>query len=493
MTVVMWFRRDLRLRDHPALVAASASSDVVGLFVLDPILWHKAGPIRREWLRRSLISLNEAIGGRLWITSGPSVEAVAAVVDRTEASAVHISADFGVFGSRRDQQLADVLAARGVGVIATGSPYAVDPGRVTTGTGTRYRVYTPFYRAWLAHGWPAPTPGVVTSWVEPPAHHRLESFTTEGGQLSPVPDVAQVFASGQVGATTAARRGALTDLPRLPAPGEENAWIRWQEFREQHLADYGTNRNRPDLDGTSCLSAHLRFGEIHPRSLLHKLTGLLDDPAVGLGAEVFRKEIAWREFYAEVWHANPASTWQSLDPRFDIDLEVDTGPDADALFAAWAQGRTGFPFVDAGMRQLLATGWMHNRVRMVTASFLVKGLHLPWQRGAAHFLHHLRDGDMASNQHGWQWVAGCGTDAAPFHRIFNPTRQGMTFDPSGEYVRRWVPELRGIAGAAVHEPWMLRGTLNEALLGDYPSPVIDHGEQRQEALRRFAVLPPRSA
>ena len=201
---------------------------------------------------------------------------------------------------------------------------------------------------------------------------------------------------------------------------------------------------------------------------------------------MFRKEIAWREFYADVLHHAPASARTWLDPRFG-QMQHDADADADARFAAWCEGRTGFPFVDAGMRQLLAEGWMHNRVRMVVASFLVKDLHLPWQRGARWFMRHLRDGDLASNQHGWQWTAGSGTDAAPYFRVFNPVTQGLRFDPDGDYVRRYVPELRALPGSAAHEPWK-----HPSLGLDYPNPVVDHGEERAESLRRYAALPPRT-
>jgi deoxyribodipyrimidine photo-lyase len=229
------------------------------------------------------------------------------------------------------------------------------------------------------------------------------------------------------------------------------------------------------VDGTSALSAHLKYGELHPRTLLADLGS---DP--GEGAERYRFELCWRDFYADVlWH-EPASAREDLRPAL-ADMTYDDGPLADERFTAWADGRTGFPFVDAGMRQLRATGWVHNRARMVVASFLVKDLHLPWQRGARHFMHWLRDGDLASNMHGWQWVAGTGTDAAPYFRIFNPVKQGLTFDPDGEYVRRWVPELRGVPGAAAHEPWLLPGGLPDG----YPARVVDHSVERAEALRRY--------
>ena len=261
----------------------------------------------------------------------------------------------------------------------------------------------------------------------------------------------------------------------LPPSGEEAALERWESFRADGLASYADLRDRADLAGTSSLSAHLKWGEIHPRTLLADLDG-------SRGRAVFRKEIAWREFYADVLHHAPGSARTWLDPRF-ARMEHDSGPLADERFAALAEGRTGYPFVDAGMRQLLSEGWVHNRVRMVVASFLVKDLHLPWQRGARWFMAHLRDGDLASNQQGWQWVAGSGTDAAPYFRVFNPVTQGLRFDPDGDYVRRYVPELRGLPGKDAHEPWDA-----PLLAPDYPARIVDHAEERDESLRRYAAL-----
>ncbi len=471
MTSLMWFRRDLRLGDNPAVTAAHeycAGDGVVGLFVVDPALEAASGPVRREWLRRSLLELNNQLGGNLLILRGSPLEIVDQVAEKFGVDQVFIGRDFGNYGRQRDLAVSDRLAARGVALRQVGSPYAVDPGSVTKADGTRYLVYTPFYKAWLAHGYPTPSPidleGLV--WVDPakePATKQLLDIQLTHLQ-SPVCDV---------------------DLPPV---GEIAALDRWQSFRDGPLAEYDNDRNRPDLDGTSNLSAYLRWGQIHPRTVLADLEGPIAN-ATTKGPEVFRREIAWREFYAEVLTANPSSIRKSLDRRYDNALEMNWGPSAEDNFAAWCDGRTGFPFVDAGMRQLRATGWMHNRVRMVAASFLVKGLHLPWQRGAAEFMYWLRDGDSASNQHGWQWVAGCGTDAAPFHRIFNPVLQGRKFDPDGDYVRRWIPELRGLPGASAHEPWKLASTLDGQPSSDYPAPIIDHLAERGEALARFAALP----
>jgi deoxyribodipyrimidine photo-lyase len=241
------------------------------------------------------------------------------------------------------------------------------------------------------------------------------------------------------------------------------------------VADYDDDRDRPGVDGTSRMSVHLKWGEIHPRTMLADLAALRSS-----GAATYRKELAWREFYADVLHHRPETAQEYLRPEFAA-MEYDA---PDGAFDAWRDGRTGFPIVDAGMRQLRATGWMHNRVRMIVASFLVKDLHVEWQHGARHFLRWLVDGDLASNQHGWQWVAGCGTDAAPYFRVFNPTSQGRKFDPDGRYVRRWVAELADLDGGVdPHDPDpdVRRRT-------GYPPPIVDHAEERREALRRWEQI-----
>lgn len=444
----MWFRRDLRLGDNPALLAAveAARADgdgrVVPLFVIDPTLWDPAGPIRQTYLVESLNALGASIDRNLLIRHGDPRAVLTEVIKASGANSVHIAADYGPYGAQRDQQ---VESAIDVPLVRTGSPYAVAPGRVTKGDGTAYRVFTPFYRAWSAHGWRAPAdeiPGDVDWWMPIDCQGRPDVNST---------DIA---------------------IPALPPAGEKAAWDRWEYFRSALLADYDENRNRPDLDGTSVLSHHLKYGEIHPRSLLADLTDRDDG---------FRREICWRDFYADVMNQQPNSVRSSLDARFDTSMRWN---DDDELFAAWAQGRTGFPFVDAGMRQLRAEGWVHNRVRMVVASFLIKDLHQRWQRGAAEFMHWLRDGDIASNTHGWQWTAGCGTDAAPFYRIFNPISQGLKFDPNGDYVRRYIPELRHLPGKTAHEPWSTLGGYDHG----YPEPIVDHKLEREAALADYSAI-----
>ncbi len=442
----MWFRRDLRLRDNPALLeAVDAGPDgVVPLFVLDPRLWDSAPPARRAYLARSLRDLSARLGDvGLHVVRGDPAEEVVRVARRVDAVSVHVAAEHTPYGRRRDQAVAAALADHTLPLVATGSAYAVSPGRVRKGDGGRYRVFTPFYATWLEHGWRSPaTDAGVVPWL------------AAGGRTHQVPEVPVP--------------AGLT----LPTPGEDAAHERWRAFVARDLDDYGTARDLPGDDRTSRMSVHLRWGEIHPRTMLAAL-------GRGAGAEAYRRELAFREFYADVLDQRPDSAWDYYSAPFAA-MQYDS-PGSDLV--AWKEGRTGFPIVDAGMRQLLAQGWMHNRVRMIVASFLVKDLHLEWQHGARHFAEHLVDFDLASNQHGWQWVAGSGTDASPYFRVFNPVAQGRKFDPDGTYVRRWLPELADVPTASVHEPWRL--TQPPA---DYPSPLVDHADERREALRRYEAI-----
>ncbi len=450
MTSLLWLRRDLRRRDHPALLAAreaAGDGDLVVAFVVDPGLWEGGGAARRAWLAATLRATDEAFDGALTLVHGDPRRVVPELAARVGATSVHVSRETTPTGRRRDEAVAERLRELGVEWVETGTPYAVGPGLVVNGSGEPYKVFTPFSRAWRAHGWPEPAP---TPRELPLRHARNDAEATA--------------------AVTAAL--AAPDLPRLPEPGEEAALRRWRSFRDGALPAYAEDRNRPDLDGTSRLSPYLKLGVVHPRTLLADLAG-----RAGKGPHTYETELAWREFYADVlWH-QPRTAWQDL--RREMSRMRYSAPE-DAI-EAWKAGRTGYPLVDAGMRQLLAQGWMHNRVRMITASFLTKDLHVWWPVGARHFLEHLVDGDLASNNHGWQWVAGTGTDASPYFRVFNPVTQGRRFDPDGDYVRRWVPELAHVPGAAVHEPWEVEGGLDRG----YPERIVDHAEERLEALARL--------
>ncbi|CAM3955872.1 deoxyribodipyrimidine photo-lyase [Nocardioides marinus] len=449
MTSVMWFRRDLRLADNPALIAAAEDGDVLPLFVLDPALWGPAGPSRRAYLAASLRSLDASLRQRrsgLSVVRGDPVRRVVLAAKAVGADTVHVAADFGPYGSRRDEEVEKALADAGIELVRTGSPYAVAPGRVRNGSGDPYKVFTPFSRAWTDHGWRGPVDAPTgVSWLD------LDEHTDEGTTDIPDPQLPAGL--------------------ELPEAGEAAALRRWEEFLDRVDA-YAEDRDKPGIEGTSRMSVHLKYGEVHPRTLLADLARRRSE-----GARVYRTELAWREFYADVLHTRPETAREYYRPEY-AQMAYDRPGDQ---LTAWQEGRTGFPIVDAGMRQLRAQGWMHNRVRMIVASFLVKDLHVEWQHGARHFLHWLVDGDLASNNHGWQWTAGSGTDASPFFRVFNPTTQGKRFDPAGDYVRLWVEELSDPERVPdPHDP----DPDTRDLVG-YPAPMVDHKEERQEALDRW--------
>ncbi len=446
MPSVLWFRRDLRLADLPALrAAAEGDGEVLACFVLDPRLVASSGPRRLQFLGDSLRDLRDQLDGRLLVVRGQAETRIPLIAKQIGADAVHISADFSPYGRRRDERVAEALGA--VELVATGSPYLVSPGRVVKDDGSPYKVFTPFFRRWREHGWRAPATSSVTSatWLDPAdlSHRSLRP--------AQIPDP-----------------GADMDV----TAGETAALQQWKQFVEHELESYDVDRNRPDLAGTSRMSGPLKFGTIHPRTMAADLH------VRRTGDAAYLRELAFRDFYADVLNHWPRSAWWNWNSDFDA-IETDSGADADKAFGAWKRGETGFPIVDAGMRQLAQTGFMHNRVRMIAASFLVKDLHLPWQWGARWFLEQLVDGDMANNQHGWQWCAGSGTDAAPYFRVFNPTTQGQKFDPAGDYVRRWIPEL-----AEADDPHLKKGPRPAG----YPGPIVDHGQERAEALRRYQAM-----
>ncbi len=459
MPALLWLRRDLRRGDHPALLAASAASggELTILFVVDPALWESGGPVRRAWLARTLAALEEDLDGGLLLRHGDPREVVPRTAEELGAGTVHVTRETSPFGARRDAAVARVLAERGIGWVETGTPYAVGPGLVRTRQGEPYQVFTPFARAWREHGWPGPA-------ARPP---RLPLVRAAAADRSA--DRARALLAEALG---------RDDLPTMPPAGERAALERWASFLDDGLEAYADARDRPDLPGTSGLSPYLKVGAVHPRTLLADLAE--GSGRLAAGAQAFTDELAWREFYADVLHHHPRSAWGDLRAGLAT-LRYDEPQDA---VEAWKQGLTGYPIVDAGMRQLLATGWMHNRVRMITASFLTKDLHVWWPVGARWFLDRLLDGDVASNNHGWQWVAGTGTDAAPYFRVFNPVTQGRRFDPRGDYVRRWVPELAHLPGPQVHEPW----TVEDGYAGGYPRRIVDHAEERADALARYRAV-----
>lgn len=458
-SAVVWFRRDLRLDDLPALHEATRHcATVVPLFVLDPALLGPAGPNRRRFLAEALRALDRQLGGVLVLRLGDPRTVVPAFAAEVGASVVTATADFGPYGSSRDGAVAEALADSGRALLFVDSPYAVAPGRVRSRSGAPLRVFGAFRRAWEDIGWERPESAPAANFVDAPSDATPDDID------------AGIAVPGRAGLPAWWEGLPLEVARQLPAAGPVEARDRLERFVEKGLAQYAEDRHRPAVEGTSGLSPYLHFGCIHPRTILHRI-------AMAQGADIVRSELAWREFYADVlWH-RPESARRPLQ-AFGAHLRWDTGEWARDRFRAWATGRTGFPLVDAGMRQLLAEGWMHNRVRMVVASFLVKDLHIDWRLGARWFMWHLVDGDLASNQHNWQWVAGTGTDAAPFHRVFNPSVQQERFDPDGSYVRRY---LEGIVDISLGGP----GGGPLPLDNPYPEPVVDHIRERREALARF--------
>ena len=449
---IFWFRRDLRLADNPALATAAAEGPVLGVFVLDDALWGPAGANRKAFLAASLQSLSASMGGALAVIHGPPAVVLPRIAAAVGANRIVAAEDFGPYGRTRDSAVSAAAAEAHIEMSFVDSPYAVKPGSVVTGGGTSYKVFTPFFRSWQAHGWADPQPVASVDWIDPATALAQMSGTPFG-----IPEPPEVSIE-------------------LPEAGEDAAWNALERFLDERIGGYQEARDLPGMDGTSRLSPYLKWGVVHPRQLLERLGS-------SPGEQTFRSELCWREFYAEVLFQRPDSARQAYVAKM-AGMEVDDGPATDELFDAWCAGQTGYPIVDAGMRQLVAEGWMHNRVRMIVASFLVKDLHIDWFRGARFFMTHLLDGDLASNNHGWQWVAGTGTDASPYFRIFNPITQSKKFDADGEYLRAWIPEIAHLPNRSIHAPW----TEKTGAPAAYPLPIVDHDDERRESLDRYDRL-----
>ena len=464
-TAIVWFRRDLRVHDHPALIAAVESFDrVVPLFVLDPRLLHGrfASPVRTWFLLESLRELAgrlAAAGAPLLIRTGDPADAVAAVCAEAGAHDIMVSRDYGPYGRARDARVARRLVASGVAFHPKRGVLVHEPDRLLTQDGRPFSVYSPFRRAWelLARRPVLPAPA------------RLAGHDLDPGVVPRIADL------------------RLADADRsgpglFPEPGESASRRRLEAWLARGVDGYASSRDRLDLDdGTSRLSADLHFGLLSPNEVVERALG------PGDGRRVFVNELVWREFYAHVLFHRPAVLALSFRPEFDRIPWAGDGPAVEA----WRTGTTGYPIVDAAMRQLAATGWMHNRARMIAATFLTKDLLVDWRIGEAHFMRYLVDGDVASNNGGWQWSASTGTDPQPYFRIFNPVSQGRRHDPDGAYVRRWVPELAAVPAAWIHAPWEMPPEVATACgvrLGiEYPDRVVDHAEARVRALAAFGA------
>jgi deoxyribodipyrimidine photo-lyase len=461
---IAWFRRDLRLTDNRMLEAATRVAERVWpVFVADPDLIerHASAAARTAWFGASLRALDEGLrlhGSGLTILRGDPAVELRAFAAEVGAELVVAAADEDPIAIERDRRVAAAVDLRLVD-----DQRIVPPSSVRTAAGDAYTVFTPFRRALDARVDADPRLTVAAG--------------TDLRRLAPVP-------GGGAGSKAFSEPAVARDFD-LPEAGERAATDRLRAFLRGPLVRYRDERDRPAEASTSTLSPYLRVGAISIRACWRAAINAAQrgrersEPALTRSATTWRGELAWREFFAHVLAAHPRVATAPFRPEY-AEIEWIGGTEADELLAAWRDGRTGYPLVDAGMRQLAATGWMHNRARLVTAGFLVKDLGVDWRRGEAVFAERLLDADVQQNAGNWQWVAGVGTDAAPYFRIFNPVLQSRKFDPDGEYVRRWVPELAGVPDAIVHEPWRASDPHS-----DYPPPVVDHAEARQRTLARY--------
>ena len=465
-TIVVWLRQDLRLIDNPAMAAATQEGEVViPVYIHCPqeyAAW-PPGAAGRWWLHHSLLSLDQSlkkIGSRLVVRHGPSLEHLIDVVNKSGAQAVYFNRLYEPALAARDLRLKQALAEVGVPCYSSNGALLFTPETLMTQDGKPYKVFTPY-------------------WKKCQQLHFDKQPLSAPRHLGTVPAAVSGINIEQLNLRPRVRwyEGLQHSWP----VSELDVLQRLDEFCEASLAGYKSRRDRPDLDGTSRLSPYLHFGQISPRQIVWRLHQITDASLADV--ETFTKELLWREFAHHVLHYFPHTTDAPLDPRFEGFPPVGGTVE---LLEAWQQGRTGFPLVDAGMRQLWTSGWMHNRVRMVVASFLTKNSLISWKEGARWFWETLVDADLANNSFNWQWCAGCGADAAPYFRIFNPVTQSRKFDPQGGYIKRWLPELTALPQEYIHEPW--RAPLDAqrhcgVIIGrDYPKPILDLSETRQRAL-----------
>ncbi len=474
-TAIVWFRRDLRLTDNPALAAACERAQrVLAVYVHAP---HEdgewaPGAASRWWLHHSLASLEAALrsrGGALVLRAGDSLATLLEVAQEARATQVYWNRLYDPLTVSRDTRIKSALREAGFDCESFNGSLIAEPWELRTGHGDPYRVFTPFWRACSARLDASPAPRPAPAQIPAPKPVP-RSLALDELQLSP----RIRWDCGLVAAWT---------------PGEAGALARAETFASDPLAAYGETRNRPDQTGTSHLSPHLHFGEIGPRQCLAVMRRAVAERAgTQVAAEGFVRQLGWREFAHHLLHHFPDTPTAPLDRRFDTFAWSSEG----AWLEAWQQGRTGYPLVDAGMRELWTTGWMHNRVRMITASLLTKNLRLPWLEGARWFWDTLVDADLANNTLGWQWTAGCGADAAPYFRVFNPMLQAERFDPERAYLRRWLPELARLPDAWIHRPWQAPPAILDwagVRLGrDYPLPAVDFHESRSAALAAYAAI-----
>lgn len=478
-TAIYWVRNDLRLSDNPALTAAAKEHQVVFVYVHCPGeegQWVR-GEASRWWLHHSLAAFGQSLqaryGAKLLIQSAPTAQVLLSLVKELGADALFFSKRYEPWARKQEETACERLSKVNIEIRAFDSSVLFAPDKIATQEGNPYKVYTPFWRKVSeqssAPAAPLKAPAHIESLKEQPEGLKLDDLG-----LLPSKDWAEGIAQAW-------------------QPGEDGAIAQLNRFLQDGIEHYRDGRNRPDKEEVSCLSPHLHFGEISSRLIWHAVNRHADAHAgAGADCQTYLKELVWREFATHLLYHFPHCTDKPLRENFN---RFPWSSDEKSL-RAWQKGKTGFPIVDAGMRQLWKTGWMHNRVRMVVASFLVKDLTISWTEGAKWFWDTLVDADLANNTLGWQWCAGCGADAAPYFRVFNPVLQGEKFDPDGAYVRKWVPELKELPTRWIHAPWTAPPLVLEQAgveLGvTYPQPMVDHAVARQRALRALATLKDRN-
>ncbi|MBN8493376.1 MAG: deoxyribodipyrimidine photo-lyase [Burkholderiales bacterium] len=483
---LLWFRRDLRADDHAALHhALRAARQVWCVFVFDrEILAPLPRQDRRvEFIRDSLVGLDAQLralgsahgveGAGLIVRHGLPAEEIPALAQQLGAQAVYANHDDEPAALARDARVRGRLADLGVAMHTSKDHVIFERSEVLTQGGNPYGVFTPYKNAWLKK--------LDAFYLKayPVAHHA--------GALAPRP------AGLEAGVPTLAEIGfEATNLHSLRLPsGSAGGQELLQEFLDERIGRYHETRDYPAVKGPSYLSTHLRFGTVSIRQLAREAWQRCQGGPDSRGAEVWLSELVWRDFYHQILHHHPQVVGHAFKPEYDR-IKWEHGKQADALFQAWCEGRTGYPLVDAAMHQINQTGYMHNRLRMVVASFLVKDLGLDWRRGEAYFATHLNDFDLAANNGGWQWAASSGCDAQPYFRIFNPVSQSEKFDASGKFIRRYLPQLAALPDKLIHAPWLARpidlAAAKIELGRNYPQPVVDHAAARERTLQRYAVV-----
>ncbi|HEX8612319.1 MAG TPA: deoxyribodipyrimidine photo-lyase [Telluria sp.] len=475
---LVWFRRDLRAFDHAALHhALTSSNSVYCAFIYDNTILDSLPRADRrvEFIHASLAELDAELrqmGGCLIVRQGDPVEAIPTLAAQLGVDAVFVNGDYEPQAIARDAAVATRLAVAGRRLVSYKDQVIFEKSEVLTLAGQNFSVFTPYKNAWLKRM--AAEPDCVVPYsVEPHA-----------ARLAPPVGDERLPTLREIGFEA-------TNLSALPIPtGMSGAAQLFEDFIGR-IADYGEARNYPAVKGPSYLSVHLRFGTLSVRHLVRTVAELIARGAGGEGAPVWLSELIWRDFYAMILYHHPHVVERAFKPAYDA-IAFETGPEADELFAAWCEGRTGYPLVDAAMTQLNQTGYMHNRLRMVTACFLIKDLGIDWRRGEAYFALHLNDYDLSSNNGGWQWASSSGCDAQPYFRIFNPVTQSEKFDATGKFIRRYLPQLDGLSDKEIHAPWTVPPTVlaqKKVVLGtDYPAPVVRHDEARAKTLERYAVV-----